>query len=30
VQSDCEGTVKKLLKNAGDFVNEGEAVIEVG
>lgn len=29
VQADMNGTVKKLLKAPGEFVNEGEALIEV-
>lgn len=29
VQAEIAGTVKKLLKNPGEFVNEGEALIEI-
>ncbi len=29
VQSNAAGTVAKLLRNAGDFVNEGDPLIEL-
>ena len=29
LQADVAGKVSKILKNAGDFLNEGEALIEL-
>lgn len=28
--SEAEGKVSKLLKSPGDFINEGETVLEIG